>query len=110
MISRSSDDPALWADIPRVVNDLARETIGHALAVHSALGPGLLERPYKLVLADRLAAAGHAVRVEHPMAIFVDGRRIEAAYVADIVVDDTLLVEVKSVQGLHPNMIAQVKT
>lgn len=103
-------DPTLWSDVPAVVNDLAKEVIGVAIRVHDAMGPGLLEKPYKLVLFDELEASGHDVKMEHPMSIIVNGRPIERAYIADLVVDDILLIEVKSVRHLDANMIAQVKT
>lgn len=58
ILGRLNDEdayPIVWRDVPRVVNDLAHETIGLAIQVHQELGVGLLEKPYKVVLA---ASAG----------------------------------------------------
>lgn len=93
-----------------MANELAREVIGVAIGVHQELGPGLLEAPYKLVLAQRLREAGHDVAIERPLHLVVDGVVYEKVYRADLIVDDLLLVETKAVPELTFAMIAQVKT
>lgn len=100
----------LWESVPQVVNELSRETIGIAIGVHEDLGPGLLEIPYKMVLAQRLRKAGHQVAVEHPLPLVVDGIAFDKVYVADLVIDDVLLLEIKCVERLSFPMVAQVKT
>jgi GxxExxY protein len=102
--------PARWGDVPDVVNGLAGDVIAQAMPVHDDLGPGLLEKPYQLVLARRLADQGHTVRVEHPLALVVDGLVLDKAYFADLVVDDLLLLEIKSVEDITLGMIKQTKT
>lgn len=102
--------PGLWRDVPQVVNDLARDVIGAAILVHEELGPGMLEEPYKLVLAKRLEHAGHKVDVERAIALTTAEVYVPRAYVADIIVDDALLLEIKSVQQISFPMILQTKT
>ena len=104
------DEPRSWQDVRKVVNALAGDVIRTAIGVHRDLGSGLLEKPYQLVLAQRLEAAGHQVQVEHVLPMVIDGLHFEKAYVADIVVDDLLLLEIKSVKEVSFAMIKQTKT
>ena len=104
------EEPPLWQDVPKVVNALAGDVIRVAIGVHRDLGSGLLEKPYQLVLAKRLSDAGHQVLVEHALPMTIDDQHFEKAYVADIVVDDVLLLEIKSVKEVSFAMIKQTKT
>jgi GxxExxY protein len=84
--------------------------IGSALDVHRQLGPGLLESAYQRCLAHSLARTGHHVAQQVPLAIIFDGCHVDCGYRVDMIVDDAVLVELKSVEHLLPIHGAQVLT
>jgi iron complex transport system substrate-binding protein len=81
-----------------------------AIRLHRELGPGLLESVYETILAAHLGRLGYRVERQGPIDIVFDGMRFEAAFRIDILVEDKLLVEVKSVDRLHPAHAKQVLT
>ena len=81
-----------------------------AIDLHRELGPGLMESAYRKCLVDRLQADGLTVAQEVPVSINYKGRVIESAYRADLIVNDLVLVELKSVDSLRPIHTAQVLT
>jgi GxxExxY protein len=82
--------------------------ISSAIEVHKALGPGLLESTYRPCLVYELADAGLKVAVEQPLPIIYKNLRVDRAYKMDIVVEDRLLIELKSVARLDPIHEAQL--
>ena len=80
------------------------------MKVHSALGPGLLEKAYERCLAHKLRTDGFDVRTQQAVPIEFEGLLIPAAYRIDLIVDSSLLVEVKSVEKIHAMHVAQVIT
>ena len=76
---------------------LTHEIVGAAMRVHSALGPGLLESAYEACLAHELSARGHDVLRQVAVPITYEGVRIDAGYRLDMLVERTVIVEVKSV-------------
>jgi GxxExxY protein len=91
-------------------NDLSRRVIGLAIEVHRQLGPGLLESVYEECLCFELRQAGipHVRQLKHP--IRYKGTTLEYCYRIDIVVDDCLIIEVKSVDHIIPVHEAQLLT
>jgi GxxExxY protein len=71
-------------------------------AIHKALGPGLLESVYESVLAGKLVDAGYKVDRQMPVDILFEGSRFAAAFRIDLLVEDRLLMEIKSVESLNP--------
>ncbi len=84
--------------------------IGSAIEVHKALGPGLLESAYATCLAHELGSRGHLVTREVPLPLAYKGQRLDVGYRLDLVVDGTLVVEVKSVDRLARIHVAQALT
>lgn len=84
--------------------------VDSALAVHRHLGPGLLERVYRICLAKELHGRGHHVEEEVAAPIVYEGVRMDGAYRMDLLVDRKVLVEVKSVEEVHSVHTAQVFT
>ncbi|MBA2303343.1 MAG: GxxExxY protein [Acidobacteria bacterium] len=82
------------------IDFLSYRTIGCALRVHRALGPGVLELPNTLALAEELSAATIRYRRDVPVAIIYKGKPLGCGYRLDLLVEDTLIVEVKSVREL----------
>ena len=76
--------------------------IGCAIAVHKALGPGLLEAPYRLALAAELTRASLAYEREKPPAVIYGEDRLGCGYRLDFVVEQTVVLEIKSVAALLP--------
>lgn len=81
-----------------------------AFRLHRDLGPGLLETVYEQVLAAQLEQRGFTVVRQQSIDITHDGLRFEGAFRADLIVDDQLLVEIKSVESLVPVHAKQVIT
>jgi len=81
---------------------LTRDIIGAALDVHRFLGPGLLESAYESCLAHELSLRGHAIDRQVPVPLRYRGLELEVGYRMDIVVDGAVLLEIKSVEKLHP--------
>ncbi len=96
--------------VPSDVEALATETVHAALAVHRALGPGLLESAYQECLAIELSLAGISVEREKTLPLVYRGRAIETAYRLDLIVGHRLLVELKAVEVIAPIHQAQVVT
>lgn len=84
--------------------------VGAAIALHRELGPGLLEHVYEACLAHELRQQGLAVRTQVPMPILYRGIRIELAYRVDLLVEGSLLVELKTVNKLTPVHEAQLRS
>ena len=81
-----------------------------AMRVHSQLGPGLLESAYRLCMVEELSRAGVAFGVEVPVPLRYQDRQIACAFRADLIVDEKVLVELKSVERLLSIHDAQVLT
>ena len=92
------------------INALTELVIGAAIAVHTALGPGLLESVYRDCLVIELTALGLDVKVEERVPIVYRGQRVRGDLRIDLLVDGRLIVEIKAVDRLHPVFQAQVIT
>jgi GxxExxY protein len=91
-------------------NEIAREIVDAAFKVHTTLGPGLLESVYQAVLSHELGERGLAVRREVPIAIRYENLRIDVGFRADLLVNDLVIVELKSVEHTAPVHKKQVLT
>lgn len=90
--------------------DITQAIIDAAIRIQSALGPGLLEEAYKTCLAHALREHGHKVLREVRLDIVWEGLTVEGAYKMDLVVDDKVVVEAKTVEKLVDAHFAQVNT
>jgi len=82
------------------IEQISGDVVDVALRLHRELGPGLLESVYEAILASKLAAMGYRVARQLPIDIEFDDLRFEAAFRIDLLVEDRLLVEIKSVERL----------
>ena len=89
-------------------NQISGAVVDAAMKVHSALGPGLLESAYAVCLAHELVKRGLRVNCEVPLPVVYDGVRLEAGYRLDMLVEDTVIVELKAVEALAPIHQAQL--
>lgn len=89
---------------------LTEKAIGLAIAVHRELGPGLLESAYEECLCYELKDHGIAFARQVPLAVNYKGVRLDCGYRLDLIVDRTLLLEIKAVEKLLPIHDAQILT
>jgi GxxExxY protein len=89
---------------------LTERIIGAAIAVHRALGQGLLESAYEHCLLLELEAGGLAVRRQVPVDLVYREHRVEGAYRIDLLVEEVVVVEVKAVERMLPLHGSQVLT
>jgi GxxExxY protein len=83
------------------IDQISGEVVDLALRVHKALGPGLMEIVYETVLAGKLVDAGYKVDRQIPIDIVFEGSRFVAAFRIDLLVEERLLIEIKSVESLN---------
>ena len=95
------------ADIDPRLDRLTEAVIGSAFTVSNVLGHGFLEAVYRNALVEELTSRGIAVRKEKPFPVFYNGKPV-GLYVADVVVCDAVVVELKAVSTLVPAHSAQV--
>lgn len=84
--------------------------IGCAYTVHSNLGPGLLESAYEHCLAHELERSGRRVQRQLPLPLIYKSVHLDIGYRLDLLVDDELIVEIKSVEAVLPIHQSQVLT
>ena len=92
------------------VDKLIYEAIGACYEVYNALGPGLLESVYEKALMQELKIRGLSVKSQVPVDIVYKGVSVGADLRLDIIVEDTLIIELKSVESLLPVHFKQVRT
>jgi len=79
-------------------SDLTHTIIGLAMRVHRRLGPGLLESVYEKCLCHELGKAGIRFQRQAPLPVRYDHALLDCGYVCDIIVDDQVILELKSVE------------
>ena len=92
------------------IEDVGSEIVDSAIAVHRALGPGLLESAYQVCLAHELGIRGLRVACEHPLPLTYNGLQIDAGYRVDMLVEECVIVENKAVARVLPIHEAQLLT
>ena len=91
-------------------NKIGTACISAAMKVHSALGPGLLEAAYEACLTHELIKAGLRVQRQISLPVIYDGERIDAGFRIDLLVENMVVLELKTVEAIHPLHIAQLLT
>ena len=92
------------------INQLSSKIIGSAIEVHKAPGPGLLESSYQKCLCHELGLRGIAFENEKPLPLVYKGEKLDCAYQMDLVVENSIIVELKSCEKLKPIHEAQLLT
>ena len=90
--------------------ELTGEIRSAAIEVHRTLGPGLLERAYEECLCEELRQRRLAFQRQLPLAIGYKGKRLDCGFVVDLLVEDKVLLELKSVERVLPVHEAQLLT
>ncbi|MFO0906036.1 MAG: GxxExxY protein [Pirellulales bacterium] len=91
-------------------NEIGTLIVDCAVQLHQDLGPGLLEVVYEVTLAAKLRKRGLAVERQVPVSIEYEGQRFEEGFRADLIVEQKVIVELKSVEQIHPAHKKQVLT
>ena len=81
-------------------NALAKEIVDVAYRIHTVLGPGLFESVYEAVLANELPKRGMHIIRQQPIPVVHEGTRFELGFRADLVVEDKVIVEIKSISEI----------
>ena len=89
---------------------IARGLVDAIVQVHRSLGPGLLESTYQVCLAHELRKRGFTVECEVSLPVEYDGLRLDAGYRIDMLLEEEIVIENKSVQSLLPIHDAQLLT
>ena len=92
------------------LNRISEGVIGAAIAVHRELGPGLLESAYEACLAFELIDRGYRVLAQVELPVFYRGQLIDAGFKIDLLVNEAVIVELKSVERMIPVYDAQLLT
>jgi GxxExxY protein len=94
-------------------NDISYDIRGAAFKVHTNLGPGLLESVYEVALAHELTKLGYEVKVQVGLPVVYDDIKLEMGYRMDLLVNDLVVVEIKSVDALadvhHKQLLTYLK-
>lgn len=90
------------------LNSLTEQIIGASLAVHRELGPGMLESTCEACLAFELADRGLSIERQKPLPLVYRGVRLDCGFRVDLLVEDVIVVEVKSIERLERVHSAQV--
>jgi GxxExxY protein len=94
----------------KALNALTSQIIGAAIDVHKEIGPGLLESVYSKCLAKELKIRGLSVECEKEIPIMYKGEQVGETLKIDLLVDDAVVVELKSVEELHSIHFKQLLT
>jgi iron complex transport system substrate-binding protein len=107
-MSREDAKPAK-NDVAKL-EEMAAAAVDGALKIHKALGPGLLESVYEVLLARQLARRGYRVERQRAVSFEFDGMTFRDALRLDLLVEDALVIEIKSAEQHHPVFFKQTLT
>ena len=91
-------------------NGISGDVLDAAYKIHAKFGPGLLESVYEQLLALELEKRGHKVERQKWISFEYEGVKLENAFRLDLLVDDSVVVELKSTEQMNPVFMKQVKT
>jgi GxxExxY protein len=91
-------------------NEIGKIVVNAAINVHRKLGPGLLENVYEVVLSYELKKCGLHIKQQVPVSIQYDGLTFDVGFRADIIIEDKVILELKSVEKTIPAHRKQIQT
>ena len=92
------------------IERIATEVVDAAFKIHSQLGPGLLESAYRVLMKYELTKRGLTVETEVAVPVVYEDVRLEAGYRIDLLINSSVVVELKAVEKIHPVHEAQLIT
>jgi GxxExxY protein len=96
------------AEVKQSINEITEKIIGAAIAVHKELGPGLLESAYEACLVYELVQSGLKVESQKSLPISYRGVQVDCGYRIDLLVENQIILELKSVEKIEPIHEAQL--
>ena len=99
-----------FASIPERTEEVARQALDAAFCVHRTLGPGLLESVYEACLCHELSKRSLRFQYQEKLPVVYDGVRLETGLRPDVLIEECLIVEIKSVERMIPLYDAQLLT
>ena len=87
---------------PVTENEIARQIVDAAYKIHTTLGPGLFESVYEAVMAQELSKRGLQFKRQQPLPVVWENLHLEAGFRADLIVENKVIVEIKSVEAIAP--------
>jgi len=91
-------------------NEISYKIIGAAIEIHKNIGPGLLESAYENAFAHDLRELGFEIKQQHPMPFVYKDVKQDVGYRIDLIVNNKVIIEVKSIENLAPVHFAQTLT
>ena len=110
MIKKNTEDTKDAEENKMDLNRISGAIIDSAMKVHTALGAGLLESVYEACLAHELRKRGLRVETQVALPVFYEGVKIDAGYRIDLLVESSVIVELKAVEQIAPIHQAQLLT
>jgi len=89
-------------------DQLSNQVIGCAIEVHREIGPGLLESTYEQCLAHELITNGFDFKIQHSLPVIYKDIRLDCGYRVDLLVENKLIIELKSVDAINKTHEAQI--
>ena len=99
-----------FAPMSEKEESIGRAVVEAAYAVHSALGPGLLENVYEVCFCHELRKRGLGVRRQVPVPIAYDGLKFDEGLRLDVLIEDLVVCELKAADAYNPVFLAQILT
>jgi GxxExxY protein len=93
-----------------IYQELTHKVIGVCMEIHTALGPGLLESAYQECLYYKLEQNGLYVQKQKPMPVIYEEVKLDCGYRIDLLIENKIILEIKSVEVLHDVHLAQILT
>ena len=94
----------------KILNDISFNIIGCAYKVHSELGPGLLESTYEVCVMHELLELGYHVERQKELPVVYKNNKLNAGYRIDLLVENAVIIELKSIEAIAPIHEAQLLT
>ena len=91
-------------------NEITQDILDSSIKIHRQFGPGMLESVYEVLLEAELKRRGHKVERQKPISLEYEGALLDTAFRLDMLVDEMVIVELKSTEQMHPVFAKQVKT
>lgn len=91
-------------------NEISKIIVEEAIHIHRSIGPGMLESAYVHCLAFRLNKRNLKIRMEVPVPLIFEEVKLDCGYRSDLVVEDKVVIEVKSIEAIAPIHLAQTLT
>lgn len=97
-----------YNDLSKETDLLSKEVVDSFFKVHQFLGPGYLEKIYEECLIIELESRGLSIQTQYPVKLMYNGVEIPTIFRLDLVVENTIIIELKAVEKMHPVYDAQL--